>query len=744
MFDDSPMTTPSRRWVCLPTLWPLQARRALEKRQHDLDFRKTVGQTELRHSFLSGERPEAGDRSVSSTERYVAAGANAADNGLAGLREQSVALYQARRFGDAERACQQILAREPASFEALLMLGALATQNGRPAEAEGHFRRAIGVNAAVPHAHNNLGIVLTDLGRSLEALASFDQAIALWPEFADAHCNRAAALHLLGRFDECVRSYDAALAADPGLVRAHRDRGFALYQLGRNAEALQSYDRAIALEPKLALSHSRRGEVLLELRRPQEALVSCDRAIVLDPTLGIAHLTRAAALRQYARFAEALAACDRALALQHDSAAAHTGRGVSLFELGRHEEALRHLRRATALDPAYVHAHWHAGLCLRRMDRREEALVAWDRTQALQPNSAATLVNRGQVLYELGRFAEAVRDYRAAMALAPDSVEARWNASWCLLKLGQFAQGWELFEWRHRLPTPSPPRELGRPLWTGDAPLAGRTLLVHAEQGLGDVIQFCRYVEHAAARGASVILEAPEPLCGLLKSLDGVARLVTRGEVLPEFDYHCPLMSLPRAFRTDLATIPARVPYLSAESKKVCEWGQRLGARRRPRVGLVWSSAVRPEQPQLWSYARRNIPLAALIALRGVEVDFYSLQKGEPAESQLSQAIAHRWQGPRILDCAPELRDFTDTAALIENLDLIVSVDTATAHLAGALARPAWILLCSDACWRWFLDRDDSPWYPTARLYRQERPGDWDGVMRRVAADLGQFTAGTR
>lgn len=645
-----------------------------------------------------------------STERYVAAGGGAADNGLAALREQSVAFYQTRRFWDAEHVCQRMLACDPENFEALLMLGALAARSGRPAEAERYFRRAVAANAAVPHAHNNLGIVLGDLGRPLEAVATFDRAVALWPEFADAHCNR----------------------------------GFALYQLGRSAEALQSYDRAIALEPNVALAHSRRGEALLELRRPQDALVSCDRAISLEPTLGTAHLTRAAALRQCARFAEAIAAYDRALALQVESAAAHTGRGASLLELGRLEEALRHFHQAIALDPAYAHAHWYAGLCLRRMNRREEALVAWDRTQALQPHSAATLVNRGQVLYELGRFADALHDYRAAMALAPENVDARWNASWCLLKLGRFEEGWELFEWRHRLPTPTIPRELRRPLWSGDAPLAGRTLLVHAEQGLGDVIQFCRYVEPAAERGARVILEAPEPLCGLLRSLDGVASLVRRAEALPEFDYHCPLMSLPRAFKTDLATIPARVPYLSADRQKIREWRQRLGPPRRPRVGLVWSSAIRPEQPQLWSYARRNVPLTQLAALRGLEVDFYSLQKGEPAESQLSQAIAHQWEGPQILDCAPELRDFTDTAALIENLDLIVSVDTAVAHLAGALGRPVWILLCSDACWRWFLDRDDSPWYPSARLYRQERPGDWDGVIRRVAADLGKLTGGRR
>jgi tetratricopeptide (TPR) repeat protein len=667
-------------------------------------------------------------------------GGPVAGDSLLALREECVALYTAGRFAEAERLCSEILAQDAGNFEAVLMLGALATQSGRAEEAERYFRLAISANGSVPHAHSNLGIVLTGLGRPLEAIASFDRALALWPGFADAHCSRAAALALAGRLNEAVSSYDAALAVDPRLGRAHRERGFALSQVGRHAEALQSYDRAIALEPQLALLHSRRGETLLELRRPREALESCDRAISLQHDLAIAHLARAAALRQCSRFGEALCACDLALALQGESSALLTERGVSLFELGRLEEALQNFNRATALEPGYAYAHWYMGLCLRRMDRREDALAAWDRTRSLQPNSAATLVNRGQVLYELGRFADALSDYRGAMSLAPGNVDAQWNASWCLLKLGRFKEGWELFESRHRLPTASA-RTLRAPLWAGDASLRERTLLVHAEQGLGDVIQFCRYVEPAATRGARVILEAPQPLHGVLESLDGVATLVKTGEPLPQFDYHCPLMSLPRALATELATIPARVPYLSADRSKVHEWQRRLGPKRRPRVGLVWSAGVRPEQPQLWSYNRRNIPLTQFAAFRGLEIDFYSLQKGEPAQSQLSQLIERRLVGPEVVDCAAALQDFTDTAALIESMDLIISVDTAVAHLAGALAKPVWVLLCFDACWRWFLDRDDSPWYPTARLYRQERPGTWESVVARVAADLAKIAA---
>jgi hypothetical protein len=373
------------------------------------------------------------------------------------------------------------------------------------------------------------------------------------------------------------------------------------------------------------------------------------------------------------------------------------------------------------------------------MDRRDEALAAWNRTHALQPSSATTLVNRGLVHYELGQFEEALRDYRDAMSLAPHAIDARWNASWCLLKLGQFEEGWELFEARRELSVPGAARNLPKPRWSGSEDIAGRTLLVRAEQGLGDTIQFCRYLKLASDRGARVILQAPVELHGLLSGLAGMSALIAPDSTPSEFDFHCDLMSLPRAFGTGVDTIPAEVPYLRSESGKVSEWEKAMGERRRLRVGLVWSAGIRPDQPQLWTYDRRNIPLGKLADWRNPDIEFYSLQKGQPAQSQLSQAISTHWEGPHIVDCAERLKDFTETAAIIENLDLVISVDTAVAHLAGALGKPVWILLCADACWRWLLDRVDSPWYPTARLYRQVTHGNWDPVIRQVREDIARF-----
>jgi hypothetical protein len=269
-------------------------------------------------------------------------------------------------------------------------------------------------------------------------------------------------------------------------------------------------------------------------------------------------------------------------------------------------------------------------------------------------------------------------------------------------------------------------------------------ILLHAEQGLGDVLQFCRYAKRVADLGATVILEAPAALVRLLSGLDGVTRVVARGGALPPFDYHCPLMSLPLAFDTMVATIPADVPYLRCDSRLAFAWRDRLRSGLRPRVGIVWSGGFRPDLPGTWPVnQRRNMPLAKLAPLESAAVDFYSLQKGEPAESEFADLAASDWRGPHLIDHTGELKDFSDTAAFIENLDLVISVDTAVAHLAGALGKPVWILNRFDACWRWLDDRDDSPWYPTARLYRQSAPGDWDGVVGRVAADLAHW-AGLR
>jgi tetratricopeptide (TPR) repeat protein len=544
-------------------------------------------------------------------------------------------------------------------------------------------------------------------------MADADRPLAPNQESLRLHSARAAALHsqglIEGRKGNWVRAAELlgqAVAANPNDVAALCDRGVALKQLQQWDAALASYEGAIARDPMHPEAHSNRGNVLRELKRWDAALASYDRALALRPTYAEAWYNRGVLLQDLHRLHDAVASYDRAIAVRPEYARAHCNRGVALENLHQFEAALSSYDRAIALDAGYTQAHANRGNVLRALNQLEASIAGCDAAIARDPGHALAYLNRG-----LAR-----------------------------LLAGDLERGWPDFEWRWRVPG-SPlmkdTRVLAQPLWLGQQSLAGRSILLHAEQGLGDTIQFCRYVEKVAALGAQVILEVPPPLERLLTGLAGVDRLILRGGALPDFDYHSPLMSLPLAFKTTLADIPAAVPYIHADPQKSRDWRQRLGEPRGLRVGLVWSGGFRPEQPEVWPVNdRRNIALAALAPLQNPRIEFFSLQKGRPAEAELASLITQNWPGPVLRDFTAELDDFSDTAALMMNMDLIISVDTSSAHLAGALGRPVWILNRFDTCWRWLLDRSDSPWYPTARLYRQRTAGDWEEVVQRVAADL--------
>ena len=509
-----------------------------------------------------------------------------------------------------------------------------------------------------------------------------------------------------GRLTEAAEWLGQAVAANPTDVAAQSNLGFVLQELGRMDDALTHHDAALRLDPRNAGAHSNRGFVLLALHRPDEALTSCDQAIAIDP----------------------------------DLAEAHNNRGTVLQDLHRLDEALPCYRRAVELNPDFARAHNNLGTVLQQLGRADDALASYEQAIKLNPALAEAHNNRGALLRELMRTEPAIASFDRAIAANPDFADAHWNKSLALLSLGDFARGWEMFEWRWRQgPVKSTRRPVPQPLWLGNESLAGRTILLYAEQGLGDTIQFCRYAKLVADLGARVVLLVPEPLLTVLASLDGVAQLAKPGDSLPPFDFQCPLMSLPLAFRTELATIPAPRAYLTPDPEKARRWKERLGERHGPRVGLVWSGGFRPDQPELAAiHARRNLEASLLAPLKDDRIEFYSLQKGAPADSDLARLQSAYWNGPRIVDWTSELHDFSDTAALIANLDLVISVDTSVAHLAGALGRPVWILNRFDSCWRWLRGRVDSPWYPTARIYTQERPGDWSGVIDKVKADLAR------
>ena len=507
--------------------------------------------------------------------------------------------------------------------------------------------------------------------------------------------------------------------------------------------AIELFDGAIRLEPSNAAAHCNRGTVLLELNELHAALASYDRAVTLKADYAVAYCNRGNVLRKLRRWDEALASYDRAAAINPLHAEVHCNRGNLLKELNQLDEALCSYNDAIRLNPLLAEAYSNRGTVLRLLHQFDAALASYDRAIAINARYAEAYCNRGLLLHDLGLYTAALDSYGRAIAVRPDFAEARLNRSMTLLALGDYANGWSEYEWRWRTEHFSGERRhFAQPVWLGKESLAGKTILLHGEQGFGDMLQFCRYSTLLAQLGATVILQVPGPLKNLLAGADGIAHCVCSTDTPPEFDYHCSLMSLPLAFNSTLSTLPAQVPYLRGDAQKTRCWMEKLGPRRKPRIGLVWSGGVRPNQPHLWHVGRRrNIPLATLAVLLRPDMEFYSLQKGELAEAELQEFAAKNSGGQELISLTDELHDFSDTAALVANLDLVISVDTAMAHLAAALGKPVWILNRFDACWRWLVDRNDSPWYPTAKLYRQHSRGDWDGVLRLVAADLARVAA---
>ncbi len=487
-------------------------------------------------------------------------------------------------------------------------------------------------------------------------------------------------------------------------------------------------------------THLRKAASLIQQGQLEPAWVVVHEVLNADPRNAAAVQMRGLIYAQLGHMNEAVADFRQAVALTPNDPVAHNNLGNALRPLGQWEASLRACERALALAPDYPDAQLSHANALLDLGRPAEAVTGYDRLLQRSPRDARALSNRGLALRSLNRAGDAVESFERALAIDPDNHDIRANAGQAYLASGELQRGFALFESRWRNPTMAAylqSRGFDRPFWQGEEPLQGRTLLLHSEQGYGDIFQFCRYAALAAERGARVVIEVQQPAVALMRTLKGVDEVIEYGQPLPAFDLHCPVMSLPHAFGATLETIPADVPYLSADPAKVARWNDRLGPKARPRVGLVWSSGVRPDQPELAaSNGRRNLPFDKLRTLKRLPVDFVSLQKGQPAEPEFAAFDQGLWDGPPILDVAAELRDWADTAALIQTLDLVVTVDTSTAHLAGAMGRPVWVMNRFDPCWRWLETRADSPWYPTMRLFRQPSMGDWDGVLAEVRGEL--------
>jgi tetratricopeptide (TPR) repeat protein len=544
---------------------------------------------------------------------------------------------------------------------------------------------------------------------------------------------QAVALHQQGALVDAEPLYRRVLQQAPRQSDALHLLGVLAAQQGRPDEAIALISAAIAELPGTAIFHANLGRAYKALRRLDDAVASFDRAIACGSTDPGVFNDRGSVLLEMDRTQAALDSFDQAIALQPASAGAFNNRGNALRLLDRNLEALDSFDRAIALLPDYADAASNRGNVLQELDRFEAAVASYDQALALQPDHADARANRAAALRALGRYVAALGDYDRVLAVRPDHIAARSGRSLCLLQMGDLARGWVEYESRWQTPRfAARAGRLAQPNWSGAEALAGKTILLHAEQGFGDTLQFCRYAPLVAARGARVVLEVARPLVRLLATLDGVDQVIADGMPVPPFDLHCPLMSLPLAFGTTLATIPPPAT-LVPPADRIADWRRRLAALPGLRVGLIWAGSSTKTYPEGRAIdRRRSITLedyAPLAAVPGVS--FVSLQKGDAAR----QAAAPP-PGMTLLDVTDELNDFADTAALVAALDLVISVDTAVAHLAGTLNKPVWILTQFDADWRWLADRTDSPWYPTARLFNQPAIGDWGAAIADVTAAL--------
>ena len=500
-----------------------------------------------------------------------------------------------------------------------------------------------------------------------------------------------------------------------------------LHQAGKLHEAEIIYGQVLALDDNHVNTLTCLGTLNLQQGHQEAGIRLIGKSLELHPDQPHAHNNLGNAFRDLNRLDEALASYDRALALRPDYAEAYNNRGIALQFLNRLDEALTSYDRALALRPDYAEAYNNRGNALIGLKRQAEALASFDQAIALKPGYAEAYYNRGNALNGLKRPAEALASFDQAIALNPGFAEAYNNKSLVKVLLGEYEEGWELYEWRWKVDEIKEfVRNFPKPLWLGKESLAGKTILLHTEQGFGDSIQMYRYVPMVEALGAKVVLEVQQPLVGLISTLKDSIRVIPRGSPLPEFDCHCPLMSLPLAFKTTVSTIPAKIPYLATDPNKQKQWQNRMGAKTKPQIGLVWSGAQIHKNDH-----NRSIPLDMLSPLLDLGLEFHCLQKEiRPAGREL--LVKHH----RIKTYENDLNDFSDTAALVAQMNLVISVDTSVAHLAGALGKPVWILLPFASDYRWFMEREDSPWYPTARLFRQPQIGDWTRVIEKVVAEL--------
>lgn len=638
-----------------------------------------------------------------------------------GLHLSGILASQAGGQVEALEFVDRALARLPGFAEAHNSRGNILRALGRPDDALGAYRQAISLAPADPVGWNNLGNALRELGRPEEALRAYREALARRADLAETRLNLGLVLAELGYDVEALAAFEHSVRSRPDLAPAHAHLGRALRHAGQLEEAVESYRRAVALEPQFTIAYCELGATLAESGRYSEAADALQAALALDPDCPEAHNWMGTVCKALGYRDQALSAYRQALADRPDYPEAHYNLGVLLGELHRPVEAVASFRAALTFRADYAEAHASMGAALLRLSRSAEAVVAFRRAIELNPASATVWFNLGRALQEELQTSEAIVAFGRALTIRRGYPEAHWYRGLALLAAGDYAAGWEDYEWRWKVPELRPEeRRFEVPCWDG-SPLAGRTILVHAERDPGETLQFARFLPLLAGQGGRVVLEAPPSLARLLEGMPSLAQVIVAGDRLPPVDLQIPLLSLPRLLGIRPHTLPNELPYLPGQV-----WSGRipvLPPAEGLRVGIIWNGGTGPD---------RSIPLgqlAPLLQLPGVA--WYSLQ-GEELAAELAQAP----EGTVVCDLSPQVRDLTDTAALATQLDLIISTDGTVAHLAGGLGLPLWVVLPAAQDWRWTTEGETCLWYPTARVFRQSRQGDWSDVVEAMRQAL--------
>ncbi|MDP9174919.1 MAG: tetratricopeptide repeat protein [Planctomycetota bacterium] len=647
--------------------------------------------------------------------------------------ESAVRLHQAGRLGEAEAIYREVLSGDPHHPDALHMLGVMAYQVGRDEVALDLINRAIAAQPLAAEFYSNRGLVHGRQGRLEQAVADYQKALAQRPDYPEAHNNLGNTFYMMGRYSDAATHCQSAVMLRSNFPEACNNLGNALLKMGRTDDAIAAYGAAISQQPNYHEAYTNLGVAYQNKNMWAEAQAALNKALKLNPRDAEALNNLGNVLKHAKKLDAAVEMLRRSIAINPSQAEVHRNLGNALLDQCKYDEAIACYRKAIELRPQSAGAYQSLGNAFYHKGSLDEAIMTFNRAIGLRPDYYEAHNNLGNAYYFKGNPRAAEESCRRSLALRPDFAPAHWNLGLALLLQGMLVEGWKEYNWRWKVEElDAPKRNYPMPVWDG-SDLGGRRILLHAEQGFGDVIQFIRYVPMVAARGGRVIVGCQKELVALFKEQFPVERWVIDKEILPAFSVHCALMDLPMVLGTTLETIPTGVPYVQPDAAQAQRWRERLKAMPGCKVGLAWAGRAAHANDR-----NRSIALATLAPLGQVQgIHFVSLQKGEPGAQAGSAPL-----GMEIADWTGELEDFSNTAALIANLDVIVTVDTSIAHLAGAMGKPTWLLLPLVPDWRWMMDRMDSPWYPTMKLFRQKMPQDWSDPIARLADCLREFSRG--